>query len=149
MSLSVEARLRQQIDIKNRLHMAGYALTDVDKLHKLPANSAHRTLYEPNVRAEKAIARVLGVKPHTLWKERYDQDTGKRLSPQPRENYERLPSVAQRRNGIDQSSAIKRTARTPVKAANDKAPKSPNKRVAGARRKSTQSRNTKSRKVAS
>ena len=109
MTLTVKQRLRQQIDIKNRLEMAGYTLRDIDRAHNLPKNSANRSLYEPNIAAEEAIAVALGVKPHTLWKERYDQTTGLRHTPQPQENYERLPSVKQRRKGVDQLKGLKRT----------------------------------------
>ena len=104
MRMSTEDRIRQYQHIKNALEMAGYKLSDVDRAFNLPKASTSRCLYEPNEATEKAIARALGVHPKTLWKERYDQKTGQRLTPQPPENYERLPSVRQRRKGADQST---------------------------------------------
>ena len=140
MTLTIEERLHQQIDIKNRLELAGYTLRDIDRLYKLPKISASRTLYEPNLPAEEAIAAALGVKAHTLWKERYDQVTSLRHSPQPPENYERLPTVAQRRNVTDQLTPVKRTRR---KVASDQsasfAGKKINKRTFGSKRQAVQS----------
>lgn len=135
MTLTIKERLHQQIDIKNRLELAGYTLRDIDRLYKLPKISAQRTLYEPNTAAEEAIAAALGVEPHTLWKERYDQVTGLRHSPQPPENYERLPSIAQRRNGNDQLTPVKRTRGKAKKSAK----KNLNKRSFSPKRQAVQS----------
>jgi len=136
MTLTIKERLHQQIDIKNRLELAGYTLRDIDRLYKLPKISAQRTLYEPNTAAEEAIAAALGVEPHTLW-------TGLRHSPQPPENYERLPSIAQRRNGND-SIAQRRNGNdqlTPVKRTQKK--KDINKRTFGSQKVANQNLNQK------
>ena len=92
-----EARIRQGQRIKAALELAGYRLRDIDRQFELPAGSAGRSLYEPNERAEKAIAKALIVHPKTLWVERYDQSTGRRLSPQPQANYDWPTPIRQRR----------------------------------------------------
>lgn len=97
MRMSTEDRIRQSQHIKSELEMAGYRIGDIDRLYDLPKASTSRCLYEPNEATEKAIADALGVHPKTLWKERYDQATGQRHLPQPRENYERLTPIRQRR----------------------------------------------------
>lgn len=105
----IDQRIRQSQHIKAQLELAGYKLRDVDRQYKLPKCTTGRCLYEPNEAAEKAIAAVLCVAPHTLWRERYDQVTGKRFSPQPLANYDRLPSVRQRRKSDVHSTMGART----------------------------------------
>ena len=84
-------------NVKNKLLQQGYTLTDVDREFKLPEATARTTLREPNQGGEEAIAAALGVQPNTLWPMRYDANTGQRLSPQPSQNYERPPTILQRR----------------------------------------------------
>nr|WP_225882890.1 MULTISPECIES: helix-turn-helix domain-containing protein [Rhizobium] len=84
--------------IKGRLFTAGLSLLDIDRTYQLPRGTAGTTLREPNAAGERAIAAALGTRPHLLWRSRYHA-SGLRKSPQPRENYERPATMAQRQNG--------------------------------------------------
>ncbi len=84
--------------IKGKLFAAGLALLDIDRTYNLARGTAGTTLREPNTAGERAIAAALGTKPHLLWRTRYHA-SGLRKSPQPRENYERPATMAQRQNG--------------------------------------------------
>lgn len=83
--------------IKNKLEQQGYTLAAVDRQFKLPVGTAGDALRNPNKRGEEAIAAALGVQPVSLWPLRYEAVTGQRLSPQPSQNYERPPTILQRR----------------------------------------------------
>ena len=89
--------IEQTQNIKAKLAMKGWTLSAIDRKYKLPASTARTTLREANRRGEEAIATALEVQPHTLWPLRYNQVTGQRLSPQPSKNYERPPTILQRR----------------------------------------------------
>lgn len=82
--------------IKSKIFNAGYTLTAIEQQYKLYKGCAFDTIREPNKAGEEAIAAALDVKPATLWPERYDKITGRRLSPQPAANYDRPPSMRQR-----------------------------------------------------
>lgn len=84
--------------IKSRLFEVGLTLLEIDRSYNLPRGTAGTTLREPNAAGERAIAAALGTKPHLLWRSRY-HGSGLRKSPQPRENYERPATMAQRQNG--------------------------------------------------
>lgn len=90
-------RIREAQSIKGDLAVLGYSLSDIDRQYGLPAGTARDTLRSPNRRGEEAIADALGVRPSKLWSLRYDRTTGQRLSPQPRTNYDRPPTIPQRR----------------------------------------------------
>lgn len=92
-----DTRVAQAAAIKARLAERGYALGTVDQLYRLTGGSARNALRLPHEPGEKAIAKALGTKPHLLWPERYDA-SGKRLTPQPPQNYVPLPNLKQRRN---------------------------------------------------
>jgi len=83
--------------IKAQLALKGWTLYALDREYKLPKGTAGDALRSPNRRGEEAIAAALDVQPHTLWPLRYNQVTGQRLSPQPSKNYERPPTIKQRR----------------------------------------------------
>lgn len=83
--------------IKSRLFAAGKPLLQVDRDYHLPRGTAGTTLREPNLKGERAIAAALGTRPELLWRTRYHA-SGLRKSPQPRENYERPATMAQRQN---------------------------------------------------
>lgn len=93
----LRAGLERDATIKARLAAKGFSLSDVDRHFSLRRNCAGDTLREPNEAGEKAIAKTLGVHPATLWPERYDAKSRKRLRPQPDANYDRRPPMAQRR----------------------------------------------------
>jgi len=83
--------------IKEALFIRGISLAEIDRTYSLPAGTARTTLREPNARGEAAISDALAVEPRDLWPERYEP-SGHRKEPQPRENYRRPPTMAQRRN---------------------------------------------------
>lgn len=91
-------KIAEMTAIKARLFTAGLALLDIDRTYQLPRGTAGTTLREPNAAGERAIAAALGTRPHLLWRSRYHA-SGLRKSPQPRENYERPATMAQRQNG--------------------------------------------------
>lgn len=89
-------RLKEMKSLKSRLFEAGITLRDVDRAYQLPTGIAGRTLVEPNIKGERALAAALKTRPHLLWRSRYHPD-GSRRTPQPPENYERLPTMQERR----------------------------------------------------
>jgi len=91
-------KIAEMSAIKTRLFEAGLALLEIDRSYQLPRGTAGTTLREPNAAGERAVAAALGTKPHLLWRSRY-HGSGLRKSPQPRENYERPATMAQRQNG--------------------------------------------------
>lgn len=99
------ARLRDRKEelarIKHLLLMNGLTLSSVDAQFKLARGTAGTALREPNIAGERAIAAALRSKPHLLWPSRYFAD-GRRLKPQPADNYERL---IQRRPTIESREA--------------------------------------------
>ncbi len=88
-------KLEELASIKSKLLLAGLSLYDVDRRFNLSRGTAGTTLREPNSAGERAIAAALGTKAHLLWPSRY-RPSGQRRSPQPRENYERPPTMRQR-----------------------------------------------------
>jgi len=96
-------RLKEVKRIKDRLFDAGLTLRDVDRLYGLPTGIAGRTLLEPNTKGERALAAALKTRPHLLWRTRYFSD-GTRKTPQPPENYARLPTMEQRRAASRETS---------------------------------------------
>jgi Ner family transcriptional regulator len=88
-------KLNELASIKHKLILAGLTLSDIDRQYRLPRGTAGTTLREPNAAGERAIAAALGTKAHFLWPSRY-RPSGQRRSPQPRENYERPPTMRQR-----------------------------------------------------
>lgn len=97
MATTAQHRILEAQRVKNRLELAGWRLTDIDKTYRLASGAARDCLRNPNEKAERAIANALGARPHQLWPSRYDR-SGQRLSPQPSENYARPPAIRQRRN---------------------------------------------------
>lgn len=99
------ARLRDRMEelarIKRLILIKGLTLTKIDEQYRLARGTAGTALREPNTAGERAIAAALGTKPHLLWRSRYFAD-GRRLQPQPAENYERL---IQRRPADDREAA--------------------------------------------
>lgn len=94
-SKSMQRRIDATAKIKARLETAGFSLRDVDRIYGLAKNCASKTLQEPNLAGERAIAAALKTHPHLLWRERYHSD-GRRKEPQPAENYNRPPTRKQR-----------------------------------------------------
>lgn len=79
-------RLEEVARIKGRLIVAKLTLALIDEDYKLPRGTAGNAVHEPHVAGERAIAAALKTRPHLLWRTRYHAD-GKRLIPQPVENY--------------------------------------------------------------
>ncbi|WP_320202432.1 helix-turn-helix domain-containing protein [Agrobacterium rosae] len=79
-------RLEEIARIKGKLIVAEIKLTDIDEKYKLPRGTAGNAIHEPHVAGERAIAAALNTRPHLLWFSRY-HSSGKRLSPQPSDNY--------------------------------------------------------------
>ena len=93
---TAKLRLKEMERVKTLLSRAGITLRDVDREYGLPTGVAGRTLVEPNIKGERAIAAALKTRPHLLWRTRYHSDAT-RKTPQPKVNYERLPTMAERR----------------------------------------------------
>lgn len=82
-----ERRRREEVaKIKGRLIIAALTLSEIDKAYGLPAGTAGNAVYEPHLAGERAIAAALKTRPELLWRSRYRAD-GRRLAPQPTENY--------------------------------------------------------------
>lgn len=96
-TIIVDKKISEISTIKSRLFAAGITLLQVDRDYQLPRGTAGTTLREPNVKGERAIAAALGTRPELLWRTRYHA-SGLRKSPQPRENYVRPATMAQRQN---------------------------------------------------
>ena len=94
---AINRLIRQAQNIKAQLAMKGWTLSAIDREYNLPGGTAGDTLRNPNRRGEEAIAAALDVQPQSLWSLRYRRTTGQRLSPQPSQNYERPPTILQRR----------------------------------------------------
>ena len=82
--------------IKADLFEAGYSLNEVDRQFNLRPRGCSDALRQPYEPGERAIAEMLKTTPAALFPERYDAD-GARLSPQPRQNYNRPETMAERR----------------------------------------------------
>lgn len=74
-------------EIKAQLRIRYGTLQAVEIANRLPKGAIANALRAPNKLAEQVIAKALSTRPHLLWPERYDKKTGKRLRPQPPENY--------------------------------------------------------------
>jgi Ner family transcriptional regulator len=84
--------------IRGDLFVRGLTFADIDRRYDLPEGTAYRTAHrEPNAKGEAAISATLAVEANELWPERYEA-SGQRKHPQPPENYERPPTLRQRRN---------------------------------------------------
>lgn len=94
---AIKKRTRRAEQIKARLALAGFRLCDIERQYRLKRGAAGMAMRIPHEAAEQAIAAVLGVAASELWPERYDRETGQRRSPQPPANYDRLPTIRQRR----------------------------------------------------
>lgn len=74
-------------EIKAQLRIRYGTLQAVEIAYDLPKGAIANCLRAPNNSAEQVIAGALDTRPELLWPERYDTKTGKRLRPQPPENY--------------------------------------------------------------
>lgn len=106
---AAKLRLNEIERTKRLLYRAGITLRDVDREYDLPRGIAGRTLVEPNLNGERAIAAALKTRPHLLWRSRYFPD-GSRRTPQPPENYERPPTMKDRRDVHSNTSDDNREA---------------------------------------
>lgn len=79
-------RIEELARIRAKLTLKKLTLTKIDERYGLPAGTASNTLKEPHLAGERAIAAVLGTRPHLLWPSRYFGD-GRRKLPQPADNY--------------------------------------------------------------
>ena len=93
---AAKLRLNEMLRIKRLLDEKGLTLSSIDADYKLAKGTCGNTLQQANLAGERAIAAALGRRPEHLWRSRYHAD-GRRLSPQPAENYKRPPSMQARR----------------------------------------------------
>lgn len=96
---AAKLRLDEMTRVKKLLALAGFTLLDVDREYRLPRGSAGSALRHPHLRGERAIAAILKERPDVLWASRYNVD-GTRKTPQPKANYNRLPTMAERREAF-------------------------------------------------
>lgn len=89
--------IKRAAKIKEALYVKGLTFADIDRAFGLPEGTARTTVREPNAKGEAALAEALAFDPQKMWAERY-YPSGLRKEPQPRENYERPPTMRQRRN---------------------------------------------------
>lgn len=74
------------------LSVRGRTCADVDRSSGFQVGTTSKTLGYPHMRAERVIAAVLQLAAHKIWPSRYDLK-GKRLKPQPAENYKSIRRV--------------------------------------------------------
>ncbi|MCD2176480.1 helix-turn-helix domain-containing protein [Rhizobium sp. C1] len=106
---SMQRRLDAIAKIKARLVLAGITFRDIDRRYGLARCTASRTLQEPNLAGERAIAAALKTHPHLLWRERYHAD-GRRKDPQPMENYHRPLTRKKRQRAVEPIDPIQAAA---------------------------------------
>ena len=99
------ARLEESKRVRTLIYDWGLTLLDIDRRYKLPRGTAGTTLREPNVAGEKGNRKGRQGKGVELWPSRYHTN-GRRKSPQPRENYERLTSQDRSRLAQAQKGAV-------------------------------------------
>ena len=79
-------------EIRYLLAREGFTFADVDRMHGLHPGTARNSARKPYANGEKAISQTLGLPARLIWPSRYEAD-GKRLKPQPRQNYKRPPRI--------------------------------------------------------
>ena len=99
---AVKLRLEEIARIKGLLTLAGLSLIGIDRTYGLSRGTCGNTLQQANLAGERAIAAALNTRPHLLWRSRYHA-SGTRKMPQPSENYERPPTMRQRRSDASDS----------------------------------------------
>ncbi|MEL6503455.1 MAG: helix-turn-helix domain-containing protein [Pseudomonadota bacterium] len=92
--------IKRAAHVRAELFTLGLRLSDVDKQHGLVKRSCAKALQQAHKAGEEALASALGLEPHQMFPERYDE-AGRRLSPQPQANYENSATVAQRRKAVE------------------------------------------------
>ncbi len=75
-------------DIKMAIRKRGATMASIGRDNHLSRQVVANALIEPNSKAELAIASFLNVPAYLIWPSRYGNN-GRRLTPQPSENYER------------------------------------------------------------
>tara|TARA_R110002072_G_scaffold302699_1_gene487406 strand:+ start:1244 stop:1534 length:291 start_codon:yes stop_codon:yes gene_type:complete len=81
--------------IKFLLAEKGWTYADIDLAYKLPNKVSSNAARVPHSEGEKAISKVLQMKPIDIWPSRYLKD-GVRRKPQPSENYKQKALPRQR-----------------------------------------------------
>lgn len=61
-------------DIVAALRKAGWTLRKLDQANGYRPNAVQHALRQPYPKAERIIARAIGVEPHEIWPSRYDAD---------------------------------------------------------------------------
>ncbi|MCJ9428579.1 helix-turn-helix domain-containing protein [Kordiimonas marina] len=84
-------------EIMYELRCRGLTYAAIDVKYGFPDHTSANAASRPDPKAEVAIAAELGKQPKDIWPSRYGQD-GRRLRPQPRENYSGKPREAKRQN---------------------------------------------------
>lgn len=106
---AAKRRLDEITRIKTLLENAGLTLTGIDTAYGLKTGTCGNTLQQANLAGERAIAAALRLRPEHLWRTRYHSD-GRRMSPQPQENYIRPPSRKARRAKHEAGSTLQQEA---------------------------------------
>ena len=83
---SITSQDKSPEEIVYLLSTKGYRCTDVDRKFDLSIKATSKALGYPHLQAERAISTVLQLPAYEIWPSRFDA-TGKRLKPQPKENY--------------------------------------------------------------
>jgi Ner family transcriptional regulator len=73
--------------VRFMLNQKGKTFADIDRAEGFRAGIACLACRRPSAAAETAIATALGLDPREIWPSRFDPRTGRRLSPQPMQNY--------------------------------------------------------------
>jgi Ner family transcriptional regulator len=94
--LSSMDKITRAEKIRSALFLKGLSFSGVDRHFNLPRGTAYTALREPNPTWRGRAVGSLGWSPQAIWPERYDS-RGHRLDRQPLRNYERPPTMRQRR----------------------------------------------------
>jgi len=91
--------------IRYELARKGYvSLLTLDANNGFKPATISNAIGEPHKKGEQVIAKVLNVPPHVIWPSRYytkGKSLGKRLSPQPSENYRRRNAKGKSQKGAE------------------------------------------------
>ena len=98
------ARFEESKKVRTLIIEWGLTLRGIDERYNLARGTCSTTLREPNHAGEKAIAKAVKTKASELWPSRYHPN-GRRKTPQPSENYDRLTSQDRSRLARTQKGA--------------------------------------------
>lgn len=88
----VRKRDKSPQEIRFNLNRKGLTFADVDRAAGLRVGTTRDAIRHPHAEGEQAIAQALGTQAKDIWPSRYDAE-GKRLKPQPSQNYTDRPRL--------------------------------------------------------